>query len=302
MMHLGQWRRVLWKTIQDVQNNHTLSFAAGLSYYFIMGLFPALIALGSVVAYLPIPNLFNEILGVMGRVVPPDSMGLINQIVLDIISPNRGKLLSFGLLGTIWAVSGGFAAMIEALNVAYDVPETRPIWKTRLIAIGLSFLVGTLFLVALVVMLLGPQFGDWMAAKLHVSKYFGIIWPYLRWTLALAFTVFGVEVLYFVAPNVKQRFRCTVYGAVLAVGAWIGLSYLLGLYFRHFANFNKTYGTLGAAIALMVWLYWTGFAILLGGELNSEVLQETRGGTLPLKQPPPHEVTPKPATSADIAA
>jgi membrane protein len=301
-MTFTQWRRVVSGTIQDIQNNHTLAFAAALSYYFVMGLFPALIALGSIVAYLPVPNLFNHILAVMGRVVPPDSMGLINQIVLDIISPYKGKLLSFGLLATIWAVSSGFSAIIEALNVAYDVPETRPIWKTRLIAIGLTFEVGTLFVIALVAMLLGPQFGDWLAAKLHISRMFAIIWPYLRWTVAVAFIVFGVEALYFIAPNVRQKFRCTFYGAVIAVGAWIGLSYLLGLYIRHYANFNKTYGTLGAAIALMVWLYWTGFAILLGGELNSEIIQVNRGGTLPLKQAPPEEVTPKPATSADIAA
>lgn len=301
-MRLVQWKKVFINTFNDVNNNHTLAFAAGLSYYFIMGLFPALIALGAVVTYLPIPNLFDQILAVMARVVPPDSMGLIRQIVLDIISPNRGKLLSFGLLGTIWAVSSGFAAMIEALNVAYNVPETRSILKTRLISIGLSFAVGTLFLGALIAMLLGPQFGEWMADKLHVSRVYAIVWPYLRWAITIAFIVFGVEVLYFVAPNVKQRFRCTLYGAVIAVAAWIGLSYLLGLYIRHFGDFNKTYGTLGAAIALMVWLYWTGFAILLGGEVNSEVLQETGGGKLPLKQPPPQSVTPKPATSADIAA
>lgn len=301
-MTLSKWKNVLVGTFQDVNNNHTFSFAAALSYYLLLGMFPALIALASVVAFLPVPNLFSEILSVMARVVPPDSMGLIRQIAADIITPNKGKLLSVGLLGTIWAVSTGFAAMIEALNVAYDVPETRPIWKTRLIAIGLSFLAGSMLIVSLTAMLLGPQFGDWLAAKLHLSKLLAIAWPYIRWTVAIAFTVLAVEVLYFIAPNVKQRFRCTLLGAVIAVGCWIGLSYLLGIYIRSFADFNKTYGTLGAAIALMVWLYWTGFAILVGAEVNSKFLQESGDGRLPLKQPPPSSVRPKPATSADVAA
>jgi membrane protein len=301
-MTLVKWKNVLFNAVKDVDKNHTLAFAAGLSYYFVMGLFPALITLASVVAYIPVPNLFSEILSVMSRVVPADSMGLIRQVAADIITPNRGKLLSVGLLGTIWAVSSGFAAMIEALNVAYDIPETRPIWKTRLIAIGLSFLAGTMLIVALTAMLLGPQFGEWLAAKLHMTRLFAFAWPYIRWTVAIAATVLGVELLYFMAPNVRQKFKCSLPGAIIAVASWIGLSYLLGIYMRSFANYNKTYGTLGAAVALMVWLYWTGFAILFGAEINSEFLQESGDGRLPLKQPPPKTVTPKPATEADLAA
>ena len=95
------------------------------------------------------------------------------------------------------------------------------------------------------------------------------------------------ETPYLLAPNVKQRFLATLPGAVLAVGCWIGLSYLLGIYFRHFANFNKTYGTLGAAIALMVWLYWTGFAMLVGAELNAELAKISSEGKLQQKQEPP---------------
>jgi membrane protein len=279
-----------------------MSFAAGLSYYFVLSLFPALITLATIVTLLPIPNLFNEILELMARFVPPDSMGLVRSIVADVIKPNKGALLSFGLLGSLWTISSGFAAMIEGLNIAYDVPETRPIWKTRPLAIVLSLIIGGMFLVALVAMILGPQFGDWLAAKVHLGRQFALAWPYMRWTIAIAFVVLAVELLYFMAPNVKQRFRCTLYGAITAVVAWLGLSYLLGLYLRNFADYNKTYGTLGAAVALMVWLYWSGFAILIGAELNSEILQVTGDGRLPLKQAPPKTVTPKPATEADLAA
>lgn len=301
-MTVGQWKRTLVRTWDDIQNNHTMSFAAGLSYYFVLSLFPALITLATIVTLLPIPNLFEEILTLMARFVPPDSMGLVRTILQDVIKPNKGALLSFGLIGALWTVSSGFAAMIEGLNVAYDVPETRPIWKTRLLAIGLSLVIGGMFLIALIAMILGPQFGEWLSAKIHLSRAFAVSWPFLRWGIAIAFVVLAVELLYFLAPNVKQQFKCTLYGAVAAVIAWLGLSYLLGLYLRSFADYNKTYGTLGAAVALMVWLYWSGFAILIGAELNSEILQVSGDGRLPLKQAPPKAVTPKPATEADLAA
>ena len=120
-----------------------------------------------------------------------------------------------------------------------------------------------------------------------MSNLFIVLWPYIHWTIAVGFAILAVEALYFLAPNVKQRFLATLPGAVLAVGCWIGLSYLLGMYFRHFANFNKTYGTLGAAIALMVWLYWTGFAMLVGAELNAELAKISRHSRVQEKHEPP---------------
>jgi membrane protein len=105
--------------------------------------------------------------------------------------------------------------------------------------------------------------------------------------MAVVFTVLAVEILYFLGPNVKQRFWATLPGAVIAVGCWIGLSYLLGVYFRHFAHFNKTYGTFGAAIALMTWLYWTGFAMLVGAELNSELAKISDKGPVEEQHQPP---------------
>jgi membrane protein len=275
------------RTYGDVLRNHTLQMAAALSYYFVLSLFPSLIFLSAVVAYLPVPNLFEQALSMMSRFLPPDSMGLVRTVLGDVITPNRGTFLSFGILGTLWAASGGFSAAIEALNIAYDVKDDRPFWKTRPLAILLAFITGFLLLLALSVMIVGPKFGEWLAARVHLSHLFVLMWPYIHWTIAIGFTVLAVEALYFLAPNVRQRFLATLPGAVLAVGCWLGLSYLLGMYFRHFAHFNKTYGTLGAAIALMTWLYWTGFAMLLGAELNAELAKISKEGRIQEKQEPP---------------
>jgi membrane protein len=284
-------KQALVETYGDVPRKHTLQMAAALSYYFVLSLFPALIFMSTVVAFLPIPDLFNQALGMMARFLPPDSMGLVRRVLSDVITPNKGTFLSFGILGTLWAASGGFSAAIEALNIAYDVHDDRPFWKTRPLAVGLAFLTGALMLVALSVMIVGPRFGEWLAGRVHLSYLFVLLWPYLHWSIAIGFTILAVEALYFLAPNVKQRFLATLPGAILAVGCWIALSYLLGLYFRHFGTFNKTYGTLGAAIALMVWLYWTGFAMLVGAELNSELAKISKEGKLQEKHEPPQITT-----------
>ena len=280
-------KNALIGTYGNVVRNHTQQMAAALAYYFVLSLFPALIFLSAVVAYLPVPDLFNQALALLARFLPADAMGLVQRVLADVISPNKGTFLSLGILGTLWAASGGFAAMIEALNIAYDVSDDRSFWKTRPLAVGLAFLTGALLLTALSVMVVGPRFGQWLAGKVHLSGFFVLLWPFIHWTIAIGFTILAVEALYFLAPNVKQRLRATLPGAVVAVSCWIALSYLLGIYFRHFGNFNKTYGTLGAAVALMVWLYWTGFAMLVGAELNEELAKISKEGKLQEKHEPP---------------
>lgn len=288
-------RHALVDTYEDVLRNHTLQMAAALSYYFVLSIFPTLIFLSAIVAYLPLPDLFNQALTMMAQVLPPDSMGLVRGVLSDVVTPNRGTFLSLGVLGTLWASSGGFSAAIEALNIAYGVQDDRPFWRTRPLAVGLAIVIGMLMLVALSVMMVGPRFGEWCAARVHLSHLFVLLWPYIHWSIAVGFSILAVEALYFLAPNVKQRFRATLPGAILAIGCWIALSYLLGLYFRHFAHFNKTYGTLGAAIALMTWLYWTGFALLVGAELNCELAKISPQGRIEEK----HE--PSPITRIDLA-
>jgi membrane protein len=213
--------------------------AAALSYYFVIALFPALIFLSAIVASLPITGLFDQLLNLIGRFIPPDGMDILRKVLTNVVTPNRETFLSFGFLATLWTASGGFAAAIEALNIAYDVEETRPFWKTRPLAMMLTLLIGLLLLVALVVMILGPHFGEWLANRMHLSRLWLWAWPYIHWMISIGFTVLAVEALYFVAPNVKQRFLATLPGAILSVSFWIGLSYLLGIYFRTFAHFSK---------------------------------------------------------------
>jgi membrane protein len=278
---LRRSKEAVWHTVEAVPQKHTLQMAAALSYYFVISLFPAILLLSAIIAYLPGARPFDQVLSLMSGFVPHDSLELLRKVLSTMVTPNRGTLLSFGILGTFWTASGGFSAAIEALDIAYEVGEGRPFWVTRPLSVGLTLLVGLLLLIALGVMIVGPQFGTWLAARANLSWLLARSWPYIHWTVAILFTVLAVEALYFLAPNVKQRFWATLPGAVLSVVCWIGLSYGLGIYFRSFAHFNKTYGAMGAVIALMVWLYWTSFFMLVGAELNCELAKLSRQGKIP---------------------
>ncbi len=302
-VHLEDIQRAIFHTYQDVIRHHALQVAAALAYYFVLSAIPCVIFLSAVIGFLPLPNLFGNILGLMARLLPPDTMQAVYPLVTDVLSSRRVTWLSFGMLGTIWIASSAFAAIIEALDIAYDAGDDRPIWKTRLLAIGLAAITGSLLLTAFAVNLLGPRFGDWLAARLEISAVFVAVWPFLRWSIAIGFAILAVEVLYFLAPNVKQRFVATLPGAILSVAAWNGLSYSLGIYFRHFANYNRTYGTLAGLIAFMVWLYWSSFALLVGAELNSELATVSAKGRVQSKAGPVKNTAPAgDAVSLDQAA
>jgi membrane protein len=297
---MSKYWDILKKAYADIVNNHTMAMAAGLSYYFVMSLFPLLILAATILGLFPSADLFDRVVGAMARVVPPDSMGLVRAVLNDVLKANKVGVLTFGVVGTLWAAIGGFNSLIEALNVAYDIPETRPWWKTRLIAIGLMVVMGGLLLAGVILMVLGPQFGAWLATKTSiVGLGFAYMWPTLRWVLSITFVVLAVEIMFFWAPNVKQRFWASLPGAVIGTATWIGSSHLLGLYFRTYANYNRTYGTLAGAIALMAWLYYSWFMILIGAEINSELLKLNDEGRLPLKAPPPEAVRVRPAWEED---
>jgi membrane protein len=276
--------RALVKTCKDFDRHNYLTHAAALAFFFLLSLFPLLIFLASLIAYLPSPDLFDHILQVMAKIVPDDAMRVVRNAMQDVLRTNP-KLLSFSILMAIVSASGGFESLISTLNVAYDVPESRPYWRRRLTALGLTLLTGAMVFLALVATMLGPQFGSWLADRGAVGQLFVGLWPYLRWALIVIFTVLSVEMIYFVAPNVQQRFRDQIPGALLAVATWIAASWGLGWYVNHFSYYNHTFGALGAVAALMLWFYITALAQMLGAEVNAELLH-SKGQQLSEKKSP----------------
>jgi membrane protein len=245
--------------------------AAALSYYFLLSLVPLLIIFSSLLAYLPIPNVFDQLLDLMAAIVPPDAMALVQKIMVSVLSPQGRGFLSFGVIGYLWSSSGGYSAVIEALDIAYGVEVSRPWWKDRLRALLLTFTTGALFSTSLVLLIAGANFGRMLEVVFPVPRGFAYLWPDAR--IALTFLTFMVAILvmYVFGPNTKITFRSALPGAVLAVFLWFVGSFGLTFYLQHFADYNVTYGSLGAVIVLMLWFYIIAVAMLLGAEVNAQL-------------------------------
>lgn len=302
-------KAVLKGLINGVPTNNLFIMAAGLSYYFVIALFPGLLLLSVAASYLPLSDVSSHSFDLLSSFVPPSQLHLISKFMERAVVPHRGALLTVGALGTLWAASSAFSSLTDAISISYEAPDTRPVWITRPIAIGLSISVGILFLIAFVVLTVGPRFGSFLASQLGLSEVIAIVWPYVRWTIAVVAAVVSVEMLYFIAPRRKQRFVATLPGAVLAVAGWLTLTYFLGFYFRTGSAQNKMYGSLAGGVAFMVWLYWASFLVLLGAQLNTEIARVKRRkstssmGTTPIRQAPAPPVQPprqsKPVEDSD---
>jgi membrane protein len=257
---------------ENFDRHDYLTYSAALAYYCLLSLFPLLIFLASMLAVIPIPNLFPQTLDIMAHIVPTDAMDLVRGVLRDALRTDR-RLLSFSILGALYAASGGFSSLITTLNLAYGVPERRPYWKRRSIAFGLTIITGLLVILALIAIGIGPELGFWLAAEFHLRGVFASACPYLRWIVIAACTVFAVETIYFFGPDLRQRFRDQIPGATMAVLSWIFASWGLGWYVSRVAKYQQSFGTLGAVVGLMLWFYVTALALIAGAEINSELIR-----------------------------
>ena len=259
---------------RETNEDNVFGSAAELAYYFLLALFPMLIFLTSLVGFLP--SLQEQIFHTLAKVLPGEAMKLVSETIQDVTSKRSGGLLSLGILGTLWAASGGVTAVMGTLNTAYDAKEGRSFWKVRLTAVGL-----TLTLALLVVGGTGLiMFGDWisslLAQRLGLGAVFTLLWGIVDYALGLGLLFIGLELIYYFGPNVKQDWKWITPGAVFAIVALMAASLLFSLYLRFAPSYSATYGSLGAVIVLMLWLYLMGAVILMGGEINSEIEQAAR--------------------------
>lgn len=267
-MAYARTRTVIRGIYEGIHRDRLFMMSAALSYFFIVAIFPGLILLSAIATYLPIATDSSRSFALLNSFIPASQLGVISHVLQHGVAPHRGVLISLGVAGTLWAASSAFGSLKSAIGIAYGAPDGRSFWRARLIAIGLTITVGVLLLIAFALLAVGPHFGAWLAGRLGLSDVIAIVWPYAQWGIALVFAVVSVEVLYIISPKKKLRFRETLPGAILAVTGWIVLTYFLGSYFRNRAMQHTVYGPLAGAIAFMVWLYWAGFVVLLGAQLN----------------------------------
>jgi len=260
--------RRVWKEIDE---DEVIDRAASLAYYFLFALFPALLFLTALLGLLPIPNLIDRLMEYVAQALPMDAASVTQKTLREIVSGAHGGLLSLGVLGALWAASNGMSSIITALNAVYDVRETRPFWKRKALALGLTLLFSLFILTALVLMVFGPKIGETVAGWVGLGWLFTVVWNVVSIPTIIVLVTVGVTVVYYLAPAAEQGFRWVTPGAALAVVLWMAMAAGLRYYVTHFADYNATYGSIGGVILLMLWLYGSGVVLLLGAEVNVEI-------------------------------
>ena len=275
-------------TVRGFLLHHGFTTSAALAFYFLLSLLPFLISLASALALFPINHLPMRMIQLVAHFVPTNTMPMVESMLKATMQPNQG-LLSAGFIVAVIAASNGFAVMSYLLDVVYEVDHPQKFWRNRIYAIGTTFVVGGMTIVALSAMLLGPHFGRELERVFGVSHTFSIVWPTLRWVLAVTFGMAAVEVLYYMCVSREHSLRQQLPGSVFAVAIWIVSTVAMGIYFRQFAYINAMYGTLASFIILAIWLQITAIAMLLGAELNMQVERAGERPTLEASR----EVSPK---------
>lgn len=253
--------------------------SASLSYYFLLALFPMFAFLVSVLGLFAGPGsqLRDSIMNGLSRVAPGSASGLVQSVVNQTLTHGSGLKVAAGIVGALWAASGGMGAVVTSLNVIYRTKETRSMIKQKLTIIGLTVALALLIISALVLVLYGGKIGQLIASHVGLGSAYSIAWKILQWPLTFFAMFLSFSIMYYYGPDLQQRtWYWVTPGAVIGVGLWLVASIGFRIYLHFFNTYSATYGSLGAVIILMLWLYITGFAILVGGEMNWVIENEDK--------------------------
>ncbi|HEV7771525.1 MAG TPA: YihY/virulence factor BrkB family protein [Solirubrobacterales bacterium] len=269
----GLWA-TLKRTVSEFREDNLADWAAALTYYGLLSLFPALIAMVSLIGLFGDPTSTTQSLTDIIASIGPSSAAETFSGPIESITENRGTAgLAFvlGLALALWSASGYVGAFIRASNVIYETPEGRPFWKLRPLQLAVTLaMVVTLALIAVSLVLTGPIV-EAVAEPLGIGSTAVDVWNIAKWPVLIAVFILMLAVLYYASPNAKLRgLRWVTPGSLVAVTIWAVASALFGLYVANFGSYDKTYGTLGGLVALLIWFWISNLAILFGHQLNAE--------------------------------
>jgi membrane protein len=271
------WWAVIKRTAKEFRDDQLTDWAAALTYFGVLALFPGLLALVSIVGLMGESTAQSLISNIETAAPGPAKDIVVNTITNLQKSQSAGIFFVIGIAGAIWSASGYVGAFMRASNHIYEIPEGRPIYKTLPTRLGVTIVMLVLLAItAFGVVLTGSLAGE--AGKLvGVGDTAVMIWDIAKWPVLLLIVSFMISLLYWAAPNVKQPgFKWITPGGLLAVLVWVAASALFALYVANFASYNKTYGALGGVIAFLTWLWISNIAILFGAELNAELERQRR--------------------------
>ncbi len=269
MIHGLSTKQFLIDLKREISNDNLFNGAAALGFYLTLAIFPAIILLMTIIPYLPIERVDEAIMDLLGQALPAEAFGMVERVVEEVTSERRGGLLSFSLLGTLWAASTGMYAIMQQLNITYDVKEARSFIRARATALVLSLLFGLLVIGAFSLIVIGGILEEWIGSRLGFSGALLTFFAMFRWVIIVLALLLGFALIYRYAPNVEQKFSFITPGSIFGVTLLILASLGFALYASNFADYSATYGSIGAVIILMLWLYIAGVVILLGSEINA---------------------------------
>jgi membrane protein len=262
-----------------MDRDDTLGRAAQLSYYFLLAIFPLLLFISALIGYFFAAEreLYQRLLAYLGQVMPQPAFQLLRATLNEITEGTGAGKMTLGLLLSLWAASAGMDGLILGLNVAYAVPEGRPWWRRRLVAITLTLVVGALISLAMFLILVSTALAGSIGSYFPLLERIGRLSGVAQWTIGGFFLLLALALIFHFGPNLRRpHWEANLPGAILSLVCWVGASAGFKVYVSFFGSFDRTYGSLGAVIVLLIWLYVSGAAILIGGELNSVIWQAVK--------------------------
>ena len=269
----SSWGGVLKRTVKEFSDDNLTDWAAALTYYGVLSIFPALIVLVSILGLIG-ESATQPLIDNLGSVAPGPAQEIFTSAIENLqgTSGASGVFFIIGLAAAIWSASGYVSAFMRASNAIYDIEEGRPMWKTLPVRVGLTVLLMVLTAISAVAVTLSGGLAQQAGNVIGVGDTAVQVWNIAKWPVLILFVSFMFAVLYWAAPNVKQPgFKWISPGSVLAVIGWVITSVAFAFYVANFGSYNKTYGALAGPIVFLVWLWISNIMILLGAEFNAEL-------------------------------
>ncbi|HKS74457.1 MAG TPA: YihY/virulence factor BrkB family protein [Terriglobales bacterium] len=266
--------QLLKNVIRAIRDDDLVGAASGLAFNFLLAFFPALFFLLSLFGLFASRSaqLETRLMFYFAPILPPEAFHLLQTMVKELSSHSGGERLTISIVFALWFASGAITSMISTLNATYRVPDSRSWLKIHAIALCLTLVMSVFLLFALFTVLAGAHVMDWLGATLGLETATVFLWKAFQWPLAVAFLMFSFSLIYYFAADAShKRWHWITPGSLVGVLLWLAASGGFRLYLHYYDTYTRTYGSLGALMILVVWFYVTGFAFLVGREIDAEI-------------------------------
>lgn len=280
------WREIIRRTVKETLKDDAQGLAAQLAYYFFLSLFPTLLCLLALASLFPLQNLVDDVTRLLAPVMPQDAVGIIREQMLKIADRDDTALLSAGILAALWSSSAAMGALVNAMNRAYDIEEGRPWWRVRIVAILLTIGLAIFTLIALTLVLAGPEMADLAARWFGMPRIWALAWSIVQWPLVFALVSVAIALIYYFGPDADQEWVWITPGSIVAATLWVVASLGFRYYVVTVGNYAESYGTLGGVIVVLLWFYLSGLALVVGAEVNAEIEHASPWGKDPGEKVP----------------